>query len=284
MQHEYRDISGHDGLKLKALIKENGASQWLIVTHGMGEHMERHQHLLKLFPQQYNILMYDLRGHGRSEGERGNVKHFSDYRKDLQAVIDYLTREFAMKRFTVFGHSLGGLITADWLQNEAKPACYPEKVFLSSPPVGAPGLLGPLFGNAPLLVMKTLTEIPISVPLGGMLDLSKLSHDGRVLQAYLNDDLVILKIHSHLFFETLRTAREVFSRPLRVSCPLFVSIGTADGVVHPKMLARYFEQVEKNAKLLQVKDGYHELHNEVEKYRAPYTKFLLASLGDAQAL
>lgn len=282
MQHEYRDITVHDGLKLKALIKENGAPQWLIVTHGMGEHLERHQHLLKLFPQQFNILIYDLRGHGRSEGERGNVKHFSDFRKDLQSVIDYLRVEFVMKKFVVFGHSLGALITADWLQNEAKDDCYPEKAFLSSPPVGAAGLLGPLFGNAPLLVMKTLTDLPISIPLSGMLDLSKLSHDGRVLQAYLNDDLVILKIHSHLFFETLRAAREIFSRPLRVHCPLYVSIGMGDGIVNPKMLVRYFTTVEKNAKLLQVKDGYHELHNEIEKYRVPYTEFLQSSLGDVR--
>lgn len=282
MQHEYRDITVHDGVKLKALIKENGAPQWLVVTHGMGEHMERHLHLLKLFPQQFNILIYDLRGHGRSEGERGNVKHFSDYRKDLQSVIDYLQSEFAMKKFIVFGHSLGGLITADWLQNEAKVECYPEKVFLSSPPVGAPGLLGPLFGNAPLMIMRTLTDIPLSIPLGGMLDLSKLSHDGRVLQAYLNDDLVILKIHSHLFFETLRAAREVFSRPLRAHCPLFVSIGMGDGVVNPKMLIRYFTTVEKSAKLLKVKDGYHELHNEIEKYRHPYTEFLQSSLSDGR--
>lgn len=280
MQHEYRDISGHEGLRLKTLIKENGAPQWLIVTHGMGEHFERHQHLLKLFPQQFNILMYDLRGHGRSEGERGNVKHFSDYRKDLQQVIDYLRKEFSMKRFTLFGHSLGGLITADWLQNEAQPDCYPERVFLSSPPVGAAGILGPIFGFAPLIVMKSLADLPISIPLGGMIDLSKLSHDGRVLEAYLNDEQVILKIHSHLFFETLKAAREVFSRPLRASCPLYVCIGTADGVVNPGMLVRYFTLVEKNAKLLQVKDGYHELHNEIEKYRTPYTQFLQASLGD----
>ena len=279
MQHEYRDILTHDGIKLKALIKENGASQWLIVTHGLGEHSGRHQHLLKLFPQQFNILLYDLRGHGRSEGERGNVRHFSDFRLDLQSVIDYLRKEFMMKKFILFGHSLGGLITADWLQNTATDGCYPENVFLSSPAVAAPGILGPLFGNAPLVLMKGLADLPLSIPLGGMLDLSKLSHDSRVLQAYLNDELVILKVHSHLFLELLKAAREVFSRPLRSRCPLFIAIGTSDGVVHPKILIRYFTQVEKNAKLLKVQDGYHELHNEVEKYRAPFLKFLQDSLA-----
>jgi alpha-beta hydrolase superfamily lysophospholipase len=130
------------------------------------------------------------------------------------------------------------------------------------------------------VLLKALADIPISIPLGGMIDITKLSHDGRVLQAYLNDELVILKIHSHLFFETLRTAREVFSRPLRVRCPLFVCMGTGDGVVNPKMAIRYFTLVEKNAKLLQVEDGYHELHNEIEKFRAPYTKFLQSALSN----
>jgi alpha-beta hydrolase superfamily lysophospholipase len=283
MQHEYRDIPAHDGLKLKALVKENGAPVWLVVTHGMGEHFMRHQHLLKLFPQQYNFLMYDLRGHGRSEGDRANVRAFGDFRQDLQSVLDYLKRDFHMKRFVLFGHSLGGLITADWLQNLATPECYPEKVFLSSPPVGAAGLLGPLFGNAPLLVHKALTDLPVSVPLSGMLDLRRLSHDGRVLQAYMADELVQLKIHSHLFFETLRAGREVFSRPLRAACPLFVSIGTGDGLVNPAMLVDYFTRVEKNAKLFKVEDGYHELHNEIEKYRAPYVDFLKASLGGEES-
>lgn len=284
MQHEYRDILAHDGLRLKAIVKENGASTWLIVTHGMGEHMGRHQYFLKLFPQQFNVLLYDLRGHGFSEGERANVKKFTDFRQDLQSVLEYLRREFQMKKFMVFGHSLGGLITADWLQNVASDEYYPEKAFLSSPPVGAAGLMGPIFGNAPMFLHKALSDLPISVPLGGMLDLQRLSHDGRVLQAYLADELVQLKIHSHLFFETLKAGREVFSRPLRVRCPLSVSVGTADGLINSAMLVSYFTQVEKNAKLLKLEGGYHELHNETDKYRVPYFEFLQNSLAAPQPL
>jgi acylglycerol lipase len=189
-----------------------------------------------------------------------------------------------MKRFILFGHSLGGLITSDWLQNVATDECYPERAFLSSPPVGAAGLLGPIFGNAPLLLHNALSNLPLSVPLSGMLDLKRLSHDGRVLQSYLADELVQLKIHSHLFFETLKAAREVFSRPLRVRCPLSVSVGTADGLVNAGMLIRYFTEVEKNAKLLTLEGGYHELHNEVDKFRVPYFEFLKSALSAPQPL
>lgn len=278
MQNEYRDIVGHGGLKLKALIKENGAPVWLIVTHGLGEHMDRHQHFLKLFAGQFNILLYDLRGHGRSAGERVNVQEFADFRRDLQALVEFLKLEFSMKRFMVFGHSMGGLITADWIQNEARDDLYPEKVFLSSPPVGAPGILGPLFGNAPQFLLRGLAEFPLTLPLGGILDLSRLSHDSRVLQNYLNDEYVELKVQTHLFFQLLKTSRDVFSRPLRARCPIYASVGSEDGLVNAKMLVRYFTDVEKNTKLLQVPGGYHELHNEVEKYRMPYFTFLRESL------
>jgi acylglycerol lipase len=278
MQNEYRDISGHGGLKLKALVKENGAPLWLIVTHGLGEHFGRHQHFLKLFAGQFNILMYDLRGHGRSEGERTNVAEFSDFRKDLQCVVEYLKSEFSMKRFMVFGHSMGGLITADWVQNEARSELYPEKVFLSSPPVGAPGLLGPIFGNAPLMLLAGLANLPVTISLKGILDLNRLSHDPRVLQNYLNDEYVELKVHTHLFFQLLKTSRDVFCRPLRVSCPLYASIGTEDGLVNAPMLIKYFTTIEKNTNLLKISGGYHELHNEIEKYRQPYFEFLRHSL------
>ena len=278
MQNEYRDIVGHGGLKLKAMVKENGAPVWLIVTHGLGEHMNRHQHFLKLFAGQFNILLYDLRGHGRSEGERTNVNEFADFRRDLQAIVEYLKSEFSMKRYMAFGHSMGALITADWLQNEAREDLYPEKVFLSSPPVGAPGILGPIFGNAPVMLLKGLADLPLSLPLKGILDLNRLSHDSRVLQNYLNDEFVELKVHTHLFFQLLKTSREVFSRPLRARCPLYASVGTEDGLVHPGMLLKYFNTIEKNTKVLKVDGGYHELHNEIEKYRLPYIDFLRTSL------
>jgi alpha-beta hydrolase superfamily lysophospholipase len=279
MQNEYRDIVGHGGVKLKALVKENGAPTWLIVTHGLGEHMLRHQHFFKLFAGQFNILMYDLRGHGRSEGERANVGEFSDFRRDLQCVVEFLQREFSMKRYYAFGHSMGALITADWLQNEARQDLYPEKVFLSSPPVGAPGILGPILGFAPVMLLKGLADLPVTLPIKGILDLSRLSHDGRVLQNYLSDELVQQKIHTHLFFQLIRTSRDVFSRPLRAACPLFASVGSEDGLVHAGMLVKYFSNIEKNTRLLEIPGGYHELHNEIEKYRTPYFDFLRQSLA-----
>jgi len=277
MNNEYRDIISFDGTVLKCLIRETGSSQWLIVTHGLGEHSLRHEFILKLFSQNYNIAIYDLRGHGRSSGRRAYVEDFRLFSKDLQAVIDFLKRDFNMTKFSLFGHSMGGLITADYMQKMAQDDFYPEKVFLTSPAVAAPGIMGPIFSNAPMILFDGLTKFP-TIPLAGVLDLKKLSHDSRVYENYIKDELCQLKIHSKLFFELLKTGREVFSRPLRIKCSLYVSIGTGDALVNPRSIIQYFKNVEKTAQLKIVEDGYHELHNEIEKYRKPYLNFLRESL------
>lgn len=67
-------------------IKESGAPIWIIGTHGLGEHSGRHTYLFDLFASDFNICLYDLRGHGKSFGKRGNVGSFSDYFDDLEAL------------------------------------------------------------------------------------------------------------------------------------------------------------------------------------------------------
>lgn len=277
MNSEYRDIISFDGTPLKALIRENGASKWLIVTHGLGEHSGRHEYMFKLFSQSFNVAIYDLRGHGRSGGTPAYVEDFNYFVKDLRCVVDYLKKEFNLKDHVLFGHSMGGLITASYLQNEVKSENYPQKVFLSSPAVGAPGIMGPLYASAPSMIFETLGKLP-TIPIKGVLNLRKLSHDSRVYEAYIKDEYCHTKIHTRLFLEILRASREVFSRPLRVECPLYCSIGTADELVHPKLMIDYFSKVEKSAQLKIFEGGYHELHNEVDKFKKPYLNFLRESI------
>jgi len=277
MNNEYRDIISFDGTILKCLVRETGNSQWLIVTHGLGEHLLRHEYLLKLFSANFNIAIYDLRGHGRSGGRRGWVEDFHHFLNDLQAIIDYLRKDFSMTKYTLFGHSMGGLVTAAYVQSMASKDFYPDKVFLSSPAVAGPGLMGQVLSFAPMVLFDGLIKFP-TIPIQGVLDLKRLSHDTRVYENYIKDDLNQLKIHSKLFIEVLKMGRIVFSRPLRIECPLFVSIGTEDGLVHSKLVIKYFTNVEKSAQLRVFEGGYHELHNEVEKYRKPYLNFLRQSL------
>lgn len=265
MKNAQNPLKTFDGLRLNNTIKYRGDLPWVIVTHGVGEHSGRHHYWLSDEFSKYNICLYDLRGHGDSEGERGNVRDFDDYLKDLDSVTDYLLTEFGMKDFYLFGHSMGGLITARWIQMRKNRALYPNKTILSAPGAGTVGILGLVTSSIPSLVYKKLATLP-SLPLGGMLDLTKLSHNPQVYKDYVSDPKNILKVHSHLYFDLLNKAKETFSRPLSPRTPLMVIMGSADGVVSTSLVKNYFDKHEPRAKFILVKDAYHELYMETDEY------------------
>ena len=76
MIKENRFIQLRDGIKIHSQIKEVGGPLWIVFTHGLGEHLGRHNYLHGLFSNNFNIFQYDLRGHGRSEGKRAYIKDF----------------------------------------------------------------------------------------------------------------------------------------------------------------------------------------------------------------
>ncbi len=275
---EIKELELRDGIKLKLSLMEAGHSKWLIVTHGLGEHRQRYQFIYELFSQHFNICTYDLRGHGESTGKRAYIKDFNEFTRDLDQVLDFLELNYTMEKFSLFGHSMGGLITASFIQQNHKSKRYPEKVFLSSPAVAGAGPLGKVFELAPLKVLGALKSLPATLPVAGLLDLTKLSHDARVYHNYIHDSLNSLKIHTKLFFEILNHSKTVFSRPLRAKCDLFVSIGTEDYLVNPQSVIQYFEEVEKNAKLFKFSGAYHEIHNEIKKFQDDYFQKLSSSL------
>lgn len=270
MQTITRIVPAFNDVKISATILDRGLDKWVIVTHGVGEYSGRHEYWFGEDFKDYNIVLYDLRGHGESEGERGYVHDFDDYLKDLDALILFLKNELKMKEFALFGHSMGGLIVARWIQTHPHSEPYPFKTILSAPGAGAYGVLGVITHNIPDFLYDKLISLP-SIPLGGILDLKKLSHREEVYMNYVSDPKMILKVHTHLYFDLLKKAKFTFSRPLNPHTPLLVIIGSQDVIVNSDLVQKFFKTTEKRAKLVVVQDGYHELYMESEEY---YRQFI----------
>ncbi|MBT3586839.1 MAG: alpha/beta fold hydrolase [Halobacteriovoraceae bacterium] len=271
---EYKFIKMPDGAELHTEIHEAASPIWLICTHGIGEHMGRHKYISELFGHHFNILRYDLRGHGRSQGQRGHIDSFTQFIEDLHQIILFLKDRYKMKRYVLFGHSMGALITAGYMRHLVDDAFYPEKVFLNAPAVGFPGLLGQGLKRLPLRATAGLAKLPFTIKLGGLVDLNFLSHDPFVKDHYLEDDLNILKPHSKLLLEMVHYSFDLFKNPLNLKCSGHVSVGSDEHVIDPRALKNYFTKVERNFELKVFDGAYHEIHNEVEKFRKPYFEFL----------
>ncbi len=259
-----------DEIELHANIMEKGSPLWVIATHGIGEHLERHDYLSELVGQDLNLFRYDLRGHGRSMGKRAYVSNFFDFMEDLSEILEFLRKSYKMKRYVLFGHSMGALITAGYVQNIAKKSFYPERIILNAPPIGVGGPLGKAVSFIPKSLFYYAKNLPFSIPIGELIDLKHLSHDPQVGDQYLADQLNSTKLHTKLLLELVHASKEVFSRPLRPLCPLFCSIGDEDKVVSVEDFLHYFSIVEKAAKVKVFKGAYHEIHLELSRFKRPY--------------
>jgi acylglycerol lipase len=273
-------VKMRDGAELYVQIKETGSPVWIIATHGVGEHMERHKYIPELFGHDFNIFQYDLRGHGRSSGRRAWVQDFSDYMEDLKEIIRFLEEKYRMDRYVLFGHSMGALITCAFMQNFVEEERYPERIIVNAPPCGASGLLGTIVKVIPPAVFNGACEIPYSFPIGGLVDLAALSHDPRTKEDYLSDNLNSTKLQSKLVFELMKTAQATFARPIRSKCPSFATVGGSDRVVGAADVIDYFSNIDKSFNFKIIDGAYHEIHNEIEKYRKPYFDHLRTVLGE----
>jgi acylglycerol lipase len=282
MIHEFKKIKTSDDILLHALIREKGAQMWLIHVHSYGEHHGRHKFILDNCSQYYNILQFDLRGHGESEGNISKINDFNTLCRDLDDVIHFLKDRYKMKNYVLLGHGLGGLICADYIQNFAKRNCYPNKLFLSSPLLHMSGVVGEVLSMTDKYIFSLAdkTTIPFKVP--NFIQNKKLSHDGRVYQSYKNDMLCKTSISSKFLVKLLKTIRDVSSRPLRADCEVYCALAEEDFLVNSYLVKEFFSRFEKGAMVTLIEGAYHELHNEVEMYRSKYQKFLFDSLIDTQ--
>lgn len=269
-----------DGAELYVQIQETGSPVWIVATHGVGEHMGRHKYIPELFGHDFNIFQYDLRGHGRSTGKRAYVDDFSQYMEDLKEIIRFLNEKYRMDRYILFGHSMGALITCAFMQNFVEDERYPERLIINAPPCGADGLFGKILKVLPVPFFKGACEIPYSVPVGGLVDLKYLSHDPRTKEDYVRDELNSVKLQSKLIFELMKCAQSTFSRPIRSRCPSFASVGGSDRVVGTPYVIDYFTSVDKSFNFKVFDGAYHEIHNEIEKYRKPYFDHLKTIFGE----
>ena len=269
-----------DGTELSVQIKEIGSPVWIIALHGIGEHLGRHKYIPELFGHDFNIFQYDLRGHGRSTGKRAYVSDFALYMNDLQEIVRFLNEKYRMQRYILFGHSMGALIASAFIQNFVDQNLSPERFVINAPPCGAAGILGHVLKFLPQSFLNGACDLPVSFPVSGLVDLGYLSHDPRVIEDYKKDEFNALKLETKLLFELIKTGTATFARPLRSRCPNYVSVGTADRVIGKDALVHYFSEVDKSFKLTIFDGAYHEIHNEIEKYRKPYFDYLKATMNE----
>jgi alpha-beta hydrolase superfamily lysophospholipase len=127
-------ISTADGTLLHVadyMLPMAAARGSVVLMHGLGEHSGRYRHVIQFFNQcGLSVRCYDHRGHGRSEGKRGDVINGNPMVQDAEIVIDDFASRFDLPPF-LFGHSMGGLFAARFAP-EGVLQVHPRSISTSS--------------------------------------------------------------------------------------------------------------------------------------------------------
>jgi alpha-beta hydrolase superfamily lysophospholipase len=232
----------------------------LLVAHGAGEHSARYQPLAQFMTGYgFAVAALDHNGHGYSEGKPGHVNSFDEYLYDLATFHRQVAAQYAGLPMFLFGHSMGGLITSNYLLHHQK-----EFVggILSGPAIKTE--LQP--GQGQMLLLRLLALL---VPRLGMLKLNAdgISRDPEVVRKYIEDPLVF---HGKM---TARMLRELFAGmstiqagAARITLPMLLLHGGADVMTAPEGSRFLYEHIGSSDKTLKIYPGlYHEILNEPER-------------------
>jgi uncharacterized protein len=130
------EIVGADGVKLVAWVipaAHPSASAWLLICHGNAGNLSefgRPAHYAGLRGLGLNLLAFDYRGYGESEGLPTEAGLY----RDAEAAYRYLRDRLDVPagRIIIFGHSLGSAVAIDLASRVAAAGLIVEGAFTSA--------------------------------------------------------------------------------------------------------------------------------------------------------
>jgi acylglycerol lipase len=229
-----------------------GAGKVLLIVHGLGEHSARYVHVGGFFQAHgYDVLAFDLRGHGRSEGRRGWVARYGDLAADLEAVF----QQVDMQRTVVFAHSFGAQL-ALWFLAQSRQR--PQGLVASAPWLALSEPPGPNLVRFARFLNRWWPAFGFPTGITG----TKVSGDQAFLDSFEDKHLGIPIVRVRTYFEAERAAAELRDRP-QCPVPVLVAHGSEDPVTSLAETLKFFERLEAPVKELRIYPGFrHELHNE----------------------
>ena len=227
----------------------------LLVVHGTSEHGGRYRHVAQeAVNRGWEVIIPDLRGHGKSRGVPVHVDDFEQYLQDLDTLFQFF--ELNPTRTAIIGHSFGGLISARYA--ETRPTRMAALVLLSP-------LLGLRVKISPLsyLLGKCMTFVAPRTRFHSTVPVEHTTRNDRVLRHRQQDKLIHRSITASWFFEMKSALEAVWREAPEIIVPMLTLQAGDDLIVEPSAAAPWVAKTSSRDRSFRLLKGhYHELLNE----------------------
>lgn len=262
MPHDEGHFRTPDGLSLyeQRWLPAGESRAVVLLVHGFTEHSGRYARVAgELNRQGYAVYAMDLRGHGKSEGDRVFVRTFDDYLADLDQFLGRVRQRESDKPLFLFGHSMGGTIVGLYA---ARRQPQVNGVVLSAPAAVVGKGVFPILRRLATLFGHLLPRMRV-VRMGS----SFVSRDPEVVAQFKSDPLVFHdRFPVRTGAEILHAARSIQEEILQVRLPLLILHGTGDRVASAEGSRKLHLRAASHDKTLHLYEGlFHELLSEPER-------------------
>jgi acylglycerol lipase len=230
----------------------------MVIVPGFNAHSGQYQWVAEqLVSQAVAVYAIDLRGRGRSAGERFYVEKISDYVDDVATLVRLAkSREPGLPVF-LLGHSAGGVIACTYaLDHQIEIAGLVSESFAFRVPA-------PDFALAVLKGLSHIAPHAHSVKLKN----ADFSRDPEVVAAMNADPLIANESQPFQTMAALVHADERLAADFaKLTLPLLILHGTADKATKPSGSEEFFKAAGSSDKTLKLYDGaFHDLLNDLDK-------------------
>lgn len=262
MPHHEDRFTTRDGLSLyeQCWLPEEEPRAAVVVVHGVFEHSGRYTQLADdLNRRGYAVYAMDLRGHGRSEGDRAMIRSFDLYLDDVELFLERVTARQTGKPVFLLGHSMGGAVAA--LLGITRPPKI-RGLILSAPAVSVASGVFPLLRRLAWLASIVWPTLRVT-----RLGCRFISRDPAVVEDFRNDPLVFHdRFPVRTGAEILRAAKRIQTDAERITLPMLIMHGTGDYVTDPQGSRMLVARAHSTDKTLRLYSGlYHEIFSEPER-------------------
>ncbi|MDR5751244.1 MULTISPECIES: alpha/beta hydrolase [unclassified Caballeronia] len=237
----------------------------IALVHGLAEHARRYDAFaLRLNAAGIELIAVDLRGHGKSSGERAWIERFDDYLLDADVLVEAAeTTPPANVPLFLMGHSMGGAVAALYVAERAQKRKL-AGLILSSAAL-EPGHDVPRWKLAMgRLVSRLAPRAPALT-----IDPALLSRAPGVVEANRRDPLVHHgAIPARTGAQIVAAMARIAAKRASITLPVLIFHGTADKLTEPAGSRTFDANVGSTDSMLFMFDGsYHETLNDLDRDR-----------------
>lgn len=230
------------------------------LVHGLGEHSGRYDHVAThLAGAGYAVCAFDLRGHGQSDGRRGDTR-FGPAMDDIDRLLAETAGRFPDRPLFLYGHSLGGLLVLTYGVRR-RPALAGVVA------TGAALSTSLREQKVKLLAVRVLGGIVPGLSMPSGLDANLVSRDPAVVAAYQADPLTHARVTLGLARDAVEAADSTMAAAARFPVPLLLLHGGADRLTYPGGSEAFAASARGDCTVIIYNGLYHEVHNEPEQGR-----------------